>query len=79
VPDQPTDDESQKPPEVDMGDGANVRYWCQLWQVTEAELAEAVSRVGVSAPAVAFALGKEAYGDSLPVADPPAPPAGHGP
>ena len=53
--------ESPEPPQVDLADGANVRYWCERWNVTEAELQEAVARVGTGAPAVAFALDKEAY------------------
>jgi uncharacterized protein DUF3606 len=53
--------ESPEPPQVDLKDEANVRYWCERWHVSEAELQEAVGRVGAAAPAVAFALGQEAY------------------
>ena len=53
--------ESSEPPQIDLRDGANVRYWCERWNVTEVELQGAVGRVGAAAPAVAFALDKEAY------------------
>jgi hypothetical protein len=49
--------ESPEPPQVDLKDEANVRYWCERWHVSEAELQEAVGRVGAAAPAAAFALG----------------------
>ena len=52
---------SREPPQIDLRNEANVRYWCERWNVTEAELQGAVGRVGAAAPAVAFALDKEAY------------------
>jgi hypothetical protein len=46
---------------VNLDDPENVRYWLDLWQVTEGELRAAVSKAGAEAPAVAFALGREAW------------------
>jgi hypothetical protein len=46
---------------VDLRDDSSVRYWCERWQVNEGELKKAVAKAGSAAPAVAFALGKEAY------------------
>jgi hypothetical protein len=59
--DEPHDEGVPQPPKVDLRDSANVGFWCQHWNVTVAELGAAIQRVGVSVPAVAFALGKEAY------------------
>ena len=59
--DELQDNGPPSPPEVDLRNRSNVRYWCKRWSVTEPELREAVQRAGVSAPAVAFALGREAY------------------
>ena len=46
---------------VDLGDIANVQYWCSRWNVTEQELGAAVKHAGGGdAPSVSLALGKEA-------------------
>jgi uncharacterized protein DUF3606 len=58
---QMVDEETQHPLEIDVNDEDAVRYWCERWSVSEAELHEAVKKVGTAVPAVAFALGKEAY------------------
>jgi hypothetical protein len=54
-------EETGRPPIVDLNDTANVAYWCAAWGVTKSQLVQAVNKVGNSAPAIAFALGKEAY------------------
>ena len=51
----------EHPLQVDLNDRQDVLYWCRFWEVTESQLREAVLKVGMAAPAVAFALGKEAY------------------
>jgi len=46
---------------VDLSDAENVAYWCARWQVDEDTLRQAVDHAGAGdAPAVAFALGREA-------------------
>jgi hypothetical protein len=52
----------ERPEEIDIRDPSQVEKWCRFWKVTERELADAIQKVGSSVPAVAFALGKEAYG-----------------
>jgi hypothetical protein len=54
-------DNQDKPQTVDLTDEANIQYWCRVWNVTEAELRQAVQKAGREVPAVAFALQKEAY------------------
>jgi hypothetical protein len=49
-------------PRVDPGSEESVRYWCARWRVEPAELKAAVAKAGDNhAPAVAFALGREAW------------------
>jgi hypothetical protein len=49
-------------PRVDLGSEESIRYWCDRWQVQPDQLRAAVDKAGEDrAPAVAFALGREAY------------------
>jgi len=43
---------------VNVNEDWEVRYWCDKWNVTKAQLIAAVKAVGVSATAVAKYLGK---------------------
>ncbi|MET3650317.1 DUF3606 domain-containing protein [Dyella japonica] len=43
---------------VNVNEDYEVRYWTQKWNVTEAQLKDAVRRAGVMARDVAKALGK---------------------
>ena len=56
-----TKDSRNRPQIVDLRDEANVEYWCAVWRVSKDQLTQAVVKVGNAVPAVAFALGKEAY------------------
>jgi hypothetical protein len=53
---------SQRPQTIKLADQTDVDRWCKFWAVSEADLRAAVAKVGPEVPAVAFALGKEAYG-----------------
>jgi hypothetical protein len=44
---------------VNIHEDYEVRYWTEKWGVSETQLIAAVMKVGVSAGAVAQALGKE--------------------
>lgn len=48
----------QDPHTVNVGQAHEVRYWCDKWNVSEAQLRAAVQAVGPSATAVAKRLGK---------------------
>ena len=49
-------------PRVDLRSDESIRYWCARWGVTSADLKAAVAKAGEDrAPAVAFALGREAW------------------
>ena len=48
-------------PRIDIRSQESIRYWCDRWSVTPAELQAAVEKTGDEAPAVAFALGREAW------------------
>jgi hypothetical protein len=43
---------------VNVSEKHEVRYWTERWGVSEAQLADVVRKVGVSADAVAKRLGK---------------------
>ena len=46
---------------VDLNDEGNVGYWCTRWQISPEQLRKAVVHAGANdAPAVSFALGREA-------------------
>jgi Protein of unknown function (DUF3606) len=48
-------------PRVDLRSEESIRYWCDRWQVKPDQLRLAVEKAGDDrAPAVAFALGREA-------------------
>ena len=49
-------------PRVDLGLESSIQYWCARWKVGPAELKAAVAKAGSDqAPAVAFALDREAW------------------
>jgi Protein of unknown function (DUF3606) len=49
-------------PRVDLGSESSIQYWCTRWKVGPADLKAAVARAGSNqAPAVAFALDREAW------------------
>jgi hypothetical protein len=50
-----------QPERVDLSDAESLQYWCEQWRVSESELRAAVKKVGTEIPAIAFALGREAY------------------
>lgn len=57
-----SDDKTKRSPQdsarVNVHESYEVQYWTGKWDVTKAELEAAVAKVGVSASAVAKALGK---------------------
>ena len=57
-----SDDKTNRGPRdadrVNINEDYEVRYWTQKWNVTEAQLKDAVRRAGVMARDVAKALGK---------------------
>ena len=57
-----SDDKTKRGPRdadrVNINEDYEVRYWTQKWNVTEAQLKDAVRRAGVMAKDVAKALGK---------------------
>jgi len=57
-----SDDKTKRGPRdadrVNINEDYEVRYWTQKWNVTEAQLKDAVRRAGVMARDVAKALGK---------------------
>jgi len=57
-----SDDKTNRGPRdadrVNVNEDYEVRYWTQKWDVTEAQLKDAVRRAGVMARDVAKALGK---------------------
>jgi len=57
-----SDDKTNRRPRdadrVNVNEDYEVRYWTQKWDVTEAQLKDAVRRAGVMARDVAKALGK---------------------
>lgn len=57
-----SDDKTKRIPQdaskVNVHEPYEVEYWTKKWGVTETKLKEAVSKVGVSATAVAKYLGK---------------------
>lgn len=57
-----SDDKTKRIPQdaskVNVHEPYEVEYWTKKWGVTETKLKEAVSKVGVSAAAVAKYLGK---------------------
>ena len=46
---------------VNVHEDYEVRYWTEKWDVSKAQLVEAVQRAGVSVQAVARELGKTAH------------------
>jgi hypothetical protein len=49
-------------PRVDLGSEGSIQYWCARWNVRPADLKDAVAKAGSDqAPAVAFALDREAW------------------
>ena len=46
---------------INVHEDYEVRYWTEKWDVSKAQLVEAVQRAGVSVQAVARELGKTAH------------------